>query len=243
MTRFGWPSTAHGRAAWTKDGSDGSSSTTTSSWRKLRNDRVRAGGLKDEFDAIILPSLNARAILQGNREGTVPPQYVGGIGEEGLEALKAFAREGGTLLFHEGSSELALESFDLPLAEVSEAARAAGFYSAGSILSFSWDADSPLTRGMDPDGVAFVTSRAFLFEITGEGSGVVGRPRAVGSFPKEGPLLESGYLEGEEAILGKSPVVEVPYGDGRLVLVGFSLHNRAQMVANFKLLFNAIAGG
>jgi len=38
-------------------------------------------------------------------------------------------------------------------------------------------------------------------------------------------------------------VVEVPYGDGRLVLVGFSLHNRAQMVANFKLLFNALSTG
>jgi hypothetical protein len=37
--------------------------------------------------------------------------------------------------------------------------------------------------------------------------------------------------------------VEVPYGEGRLILVGMSLHNRAQMVANFKLLFNAIAGG
>ncbi len=178
----------------------------------------------------------------GEPGGYRSTQYVGGIGEEGLEALKAFAREGGTLLFHEGSSELALQAFDLPLVEVSEAAREAGFYSAGSILKLSWDADSPLTRGMDSDGVAFVTSRAFLFEITGEGSGIVGRPRVVGSFPKEGPLLVSGYLEGEEAILGQSPVVEVPYGEGRLVLVGFSLHNRAQMVANFKLLFNAIAG-
>jgi len=207
---------------------------------QLRNDRVRAGDLKEDFDAIVLPSLRSRAILQGNREGTVPPQYVGGIGEEGLEELKAFAREGGTIFFHEGSSELALQSFQLPLREISGAAREAGFYSAGSILKFSWDGDSPLTRGMDPDGVAFVSSRAFLFEITGEGDGIVGMPRVVGSFPEEGPLLLSGYLEGEEAVLGKAPVVEVPYGEGRLVLVGFSLHNRAQMVANFKLLFNAM---
>jgi hypothetical protein len=210
---------------------------------ELRNDRVKAGDLKMDFDAIILPSLSSGAILEGNREGTVPLQYVGGIGEEGLEALKAFAREGGTILFHEGSSELALQSFDLPLREVSGAAREAGFYSAGSILKFSWDADNPLAQGMDPDGVAFVTSRALLFEITGVGEGIVGRPRVVGSFPEEGPLLLSGYLEGEEAIAGQAPVVEVPYGEGRLVLVGFSLHNRAQMVANFKILFNTIAGG
>ncbi len=43
-------------------------------FEQLRNDRVRAGGLKEDFDAIVLPSLRSRAILQGNREGTVPPQ-------------------------------------------------------------------------------------------------------------------------------------------------------------------------
>ena len=209
----------------------------------LRNDRVRAGALGADFDAIVLPSVRARAILEGNREGSVPSEYVGGIGEEGLEALRASAREGGTLLFHEGSSELALQAFDLPLAEVSETARESGFYSAGSILAFSWAHDSPLTAGMAADGVAFMTSRGFLFEITGEGEGIVGKPRILGSFPETGPLLLSGYLEGEGAIAGRAPVVEVPYGEGRLVLVGFSLHNRAQMVANFKLLFNAISGG
>lgn len=210
---------------------------------ELRNDRVRSGSLRDDFDVIVLPSIRSRAILEGNREGTVPPRYSGGIGEEGLESLKTFAREGGTIFFHQGSSDLALQAFDLPLREVSELSREAGLYSAGSILKISWDPGNPLTWGMDQDGVAFMTSRAFLFEVTGEGDGVVGMPKVVGSFPNEGPLLLSGYLEGESTILGKAPVVELPYGKGRLILVGFSLHNRAQMVANFKLLFNAIAGG
>ena len=68
----------------------------------------------------------------------------------------------------------------------------------------------------------------------------MGTPSVLGSFPPEGPLLLSGYLEGEEAIQGRAAAVEVPYGDGRLVLIGFSLHNRAQMTANFKILFNAL---
>jgi hypothetical protein len=96
---------------------------------------------------------------------------------------------------------------------------------------------------MDLDGVAFASSRTSLFESTGAGEGIVGSPNELGAFPEEGPLLLSGYLEGGEAIAGRSPVMEVPYGEGKLVLVGFSLHNRAQMVANFKLLFNAIAEG
>jgi hypothetical protein len=210
---------------------------------ELRNDRVLAGGLEEDFDAIVIPSVGVSAILNGNREGSVPPEYVGGIGEEGVEALKAFARAGGTILFHDGSCDLALQALDLPLQEVSRAARDAGFYSAGSILRFDWSQGSDLTRGMDPDGVAFMSSGAMLFEVTGPGQGDVGPPQVIGAFPGEGPLLLSGYLEGEEGLFGKASVIEVPFGEGRLVLVGFSLHNRAQTVANFKLLFNAVASG
>lgn len=210
---------------------------------ELRNAHIRAGNLREAYDVILLPSLGARAILEGNREGSVPPEYVGGIGPEGVEALKEFARSGGTILFHEGSTELALEAFDLPLRDVSERAREAGFYSPGSILRFSWEPSSFLTRGMDPEGVAFVGSRPVLFEVTGSGEGDTGTPAVVGSFPADGSLLLSGYLEGGEGIAGAATVVEVPYGAGRLILVGMGLHNRAQMVANFKLLFNAIAEG
>lgn len=210
---------------------------------ELRNERVRAGGLSEEFDAIILPSLRVSDLVEGNEVGSVPPKYVGGIGEEGLEALRTFAREGGTIFFHDRSTQVALTAFDLPIQVISERAVSAGFYSAGSILAFSWDSDSPLTRGMNPDGVAFVTSGASLFEVTGPGNDVVGTPRVVGAFPDGGTILLSGYLEGEEAVRGKPAVLDVPYGEGRLVLVGFSLHNRAQMLANFKLLFNSIAGG
>jgi hypothetical protein len=210
---------------------------------ELRNDRVRAGDLRVDFDAIVIPSLRAGAIVEGNREGSVPPEYVGGIGAEGVEALKAFAREGGTLFFHDASTQFAIQEFGLPIQVVSQEATRAGFYSAGSILRFSWAQDTPLTRGMDPQGVIFATSRGSLFRISGEGADPVGALRPLGSFPEDGSLLLSGYLEGEEAIAGAIPAVEVGYGEGRLVLVGFSLHNRAQMVANFKLLFNAIASG
>jgi hypothetical protein len=210
---------------------------------ELRNDRVRAGDLLDDFDAIVIPSIRSNAILEGNQEGSVPPEYVGGIGEEGLEALRAFARGGGTVFFHDGSTEFAIQGFDLPIQTVTREATQAGFYSAGSILRFSWAPDSPLTRGLDQDGVIFATSRGALFEISGGGEGETVDPRPLGSFPDEGPLLLSGYLEGEEAVLGAVPALELGYGTGRLVLVGFSLHNRAQMVANFKLLFNAIASG
>ncbi len=222
----------------------------------LRNDRVREGDLNREFDAILLPSMGTRAILEGNREGQVPPEYAGGIGEEGLKALRSFVRDGGTLFLHEGASALALDSFDIPVADVSSEARDGGFYSAGSVLRLDWNPSDLLTAGLDPHGVAFIASRVMLFEITpgaaSNASGAAGElvaspvreaaPTALGSFPSEGDLLLSGYLEGGGQLAGKAAAVEVPYGSGRLVLVGFSLHNRAQTVADFKLLFNAISG-
>ncbi len=207
---------------------------------ELRNGRVRAGSLIRDFDAIILPSLGTGTILEGNGEGRAPPEYVGGIGGEGLGALKAFAREGGTLFFHGASARMAVDSFDIPVREVSREARDGGFYAPGSILRFTWSDESDLTTGLKGEGVAFVSSRGLLFETTEGSSEASGRPRILGRFPETGPLLLSGYLEGEDALRGKAAAVEVPYGEGRLILVGFSLHNRAQMMANFPLLFNGL---
>ena len=76
---------------------------------KTLNDRdVRAGELRRGFDVIVLPHQSTRAfIIRGHeaslpagREGPsnpVPPEYQGGIGDAGVEALKRFVDEGGTL--------------------------------------------------------------------------------------------------------------------------------------------------
>jgi len=50
----------------------------------------------------------------------------------------------------------------------------------------------------------------------------------------------SGWLEGEEAIAGRSAVVQADVGMGRVVLLGFPVQHRAQSYATFRLLFNAI---
>jgi hypothetical protein len=63
--------------------------------------------------------------------------------------------------------------------------------------------------------------------------------RVVGREPDEGLLL-SGWILGEELIRGKSAILEVAHGEGKIILFGFNFHNRAQSYANFKLLFNAV---
>ncbi len=57
---------------------------------------VRAGRLNNRFGVIVLPSMSTNAIVNGNESGTVPPQYVGGIADIGVENLKKFVQNGGT---------------------------------------------------------------------------------------------------------------------------------------------------
>ena len=63
--------------------------------------------------------------------------------------------------------------------------------------------------------------------------------QVVARFPDE-PLLVSGWIRGEDKLHRKAALVEVGLGQGRIVLFGFRPQFRAQTVATFKLLFNAI---
>ena len=56
----------------------------------------------------------------------------------------------------------------------------------------------------------------------------------------ERDILQSGWLDGESHIAKQSPLMEVKYGAGRLVLAGFGVQRRAETHGTFKVLFNAM---
>ena len=88
------------------------------SFSNVRDAEVRAGSLGKKFDVLILPSMQTKTLLEGHKKGTIPPQYVGGIGDKGVRSIKRFVAEGGTLVTLNAASLFAVERLGLPVTNV-----------------------------------------------------------------------------------------------------------------------------
>jgi hypothetical protein len=208
----------------------------------LHDADVRAGGLRERFDAIVLADQSAAQIREGHASGSLPVEYTGGLGPEGGKALKAFVQEGGTLVALDSATAYVAAELGLlvkdALAGLGPAAAddddaapgAAEFYSPGAILETRVEGGSPIGHGLAASTpVWFESSPAFEVK-----SG-----RVVLRYPHQNPLL-SGWLLGEEHLRGKAALVDVSVGRGRVVLFGFRPQYRAQSWATYVPLLNAL---
>ncbi|OGU02924.1 MAG: hypothetical protein A2W29_11220 [Gemmatimonadetes bacterium RBG_16_66_8] len=106
------------------------------------------------------------------------------------------------------------------------------FFGPGSIVRVEVDPTHPLAYGMAPRTAAyFRKSRAF--ETTAPGA------RSVVRYA-DSDVLMSGWLLGAQHMAGRDAVLDVPLGQGRVILLGFSPYFRGQPHGTFKLLFNAL---
>jgi hypothetical protein len=205
-------------------------------FQTLRDPEVRAGNLRARHDVIVLPSMRLREIVEGRNRETAPPELTGGITEAGVDNLRRFVEDGGTLICFDAASELAVKRFKLPLRNVLEGVKTSEFYGPGSILRLEVDTAHPLARGFGRDVDAyFINSSAY--ELTGGEGG--GRVRVVARYA-ERDALRSGWLLGEKLIAGKIALAEVTLGRGRVVLFAFRPQHRAQTWGTFPFIWNAI---
>ena len=70
---------------------------------------IQAGNLRQNFDTIVIPDQAAQQIAQGYRAGAMPPEFCGGLGAKGADALKDFAAQGGTVILFNHASDYATE--------------------------------------------------------------------------------------------------------------------------------------
>ncbi|HEY3382838.1 MAG TPA: M14 metallopeptidase family protein [Vicinamibacterales bacterium] len=206
-------------------------------FRSMADDEIRQGNLRAGFDVIILPDASAQRLLNGQSATAVPPEYAGGLTEKGIAALKAFVESGGTLVCLGGSGQLAIDALGLPVKDVVRGVPPEQFFCPGSLLALQVDTTRPLAYGMKRETAAFM-ARGSAFESDPARSGA-GRVRVVARYADKNVLL-SGWLEGEQAIAGRPAVVEVALGTGRVVLYGIRPQHRAQSLATFRLLLNAL---
>lgn len=210
------------------------------SFRTLTDAEIRAGGLAERYDAIILPDIPASKILQGNAAGTLPPEYVGGIGDGGAANLRTFVENGGVLICLNKACELPITHFGLDIinaVEDSSKANAHGskkdlFFCPGSLLRVFVETKHPIGHGLNREMAVFFKSGP-VFEMRG------GNAMPIASYPNFDPLM-SGWIEGEKRIRQKRAALDVKLGKGHVVLFGFKPQHRAQSHGTFKLLFNAI---
>ncbi|HMF55680.1 MAG TPA: hypothetical protein VK619_04920, partial [Pyrinomonadaceae bacterium] len=205
-------------------------------YKSLLDEDVRRGQLRASYDVIILPSMRMKEIVEGNAAASYPREFTGGITEAGVENLRKFVEEGGTLICFDASTELAIKRFNLPLRNALEGVKSSDFYCPGSILRAVVDTSNPIARGMPQSAdIYFINSLAF--EVTD-----AQRVRVIASYAEDN-VLRSGWLLGERRIAGKAALAEVTMGRGRVVLFAFRPQHRGQTWGTFPFIFNAIMAG
>jgi hypothetical protein len=206
----------------------------------VEDDAVRSGNLKARFDTVIIPDQPRAAILNGHKPGTMPPEYTGGLGVEGVKALREFVEQGGTLVCLNRASDFAIEQFKLPVRDVVDGLPRTDFYVPGSILRIELDTTDPIAKGMPKESIAWAENSP-VFEIKSDPLALM-RVKSIASYPKDKDPLLSGWLLGGDRIKGKAALVEVGMGKGRIILFGFRPQYRGQSLATYPLFFNAISG-
>ena len=199
----------------------------------LHNDDMQAGHLRSKFDSIVIAEMSTRQIVEGMQPGTVPGRYAGGIGDEGVEALREFVEQGGTLVTLGNASQFAIDRLGLPVTNVVAGLRSDEFFCSGALLRADVK-EHPVTAGLPPQA-DLLFERNEVFDTKAGFRGTV-----LASYIANRNPLRSGYLIGPEKIEGKAAALDVVLGQGHVILIGFRTQWRGQSHGTYKFLFNAM---
>jgi hypothetical protein len=201
----------------------------------IYNAGMKAGDLKAQYDSIIIPDISKNLLLTGFKTGVVPSEYAGGIENDGVEALRDFVQQGGTLLaFNQGAAAM-VDLLGLPVTNILNGVSSDQFFCSGALLRVELkDRSRPGVYGL-PENPIVMFERGPAFEPKPGFKGAI-----LATYPKGVNPLESGVLLHPEKIEGQAAAVEVAYGKGHIFLYGFKPQWRAQSHGTYKFFMNAL---
>jgi hypothetical protein len=212
----------------------------------LHNETMIDGEYRERVDVVLFPDVEPAIIATGKPDSQrslrwwspLPPEYSGGIGEEGGKLLAEWIREGGTAVALNRSTGYLIKLLELPVTDVVAKQSRESFDCPGTMLRLQVDTSHPLGFGLRAEEAGyFDSSPAFATRVP---DGRYQR-HVVARFPEHRQdILVSGYLVGADKLTRRAAVVELKIGKGRVVLIGFKPQNRAQTHRTFKLLLNAL---
>ncbi len=202
---------------------------------------VAKKGFADKFDILVFVGASETEIendkppKKWEKWATpAPPEYSGGIGENGEKLLKEMVKNGKTLVFMEESCNYAINKFKMPVTNIME--ENSKVVCPGSYLSVEVK-NSELTAGMDKTAAVFFRDTP-TFETSLPKTAFESRytPLVFG----ERDLLLSGWLEGEAQLVRKSLLVDYRKGKGRIILIGPDIIHRTHSEGTYKIMFNSL---
>ncbi len=98
-------------------------------FKNLSNDDIR--GDLSQFDVILFADETEDEILNGHAPGTMPDQYVGGIGVDGAANLRKFVERGGWVVAWDHAADFAIMALGLPLRNTVKTTRPSEFFIPG----------------------------------------------------------------------------------------------------------------
>lgn len=210
-------------------------------------DRVKKGGLRQQFDVILIPNQGrtAKGLVFDLESKGRPLAYKGGYGEseditggmglEGALELQRFVQEGGLLITLGSASAFPVE---FGLTRELEAGRtSAQFYGPGPIVEVDvLQPKHPIFYGYDKTKLAVRYANGPLLTVPEKHR----KEQVLAQFPGTEASILSGFMRGAGEVRNKPALVSVPSGKGRVLLFATNPCYRWQNHGEFNLLFNAI---
>ena len=220
----------------------------------IYKEQVRAGNLRAKYDVIILPNQGRSAqdivfdipvkgkVLPYKRNPQFPSlgeygesdDIRGGMGHEGLAELARFVEQGGTLITT-GNASAVPATFGLAN-DVTVGNPGGNFYAPGPIVKAKVLAPtSPIFYGYTEETMPVRWATNALFTVR-----PAVREQVLMEFPGGEASVMSGFMRGAAEIRNRPAIINVPRGQGRILMFATNPIWRNQTLGEYRMLYNAI---